>query len=167
MIGVACLGSLSGCAAELHRGGMRVRARVRAARGRGPVDRRALYLRWSGLTRGLRPGGCASLPRMQVLTFSRIPPDEAPAHAINIVNTSAAMVRAGARVRVHVDTGGRAPEEILRSYGTEAGAGLTFRDMSWRWHRLALPLLAGGLLRARARQPPVPFVNQVRPFAPT
>jgi glycosyltransferase involved in cell wall biosynthesis len=104
---------------------------------------------------------------MQVLTFSRVHLDEAPAHAINIVNTSAAMVRAGARVKVHADIGGRSREAILRSYGTEAGPGLTFRDMSWRWHRLALPLVAGGLLKAGAREPSVLFVNEVRPFVLT
>jgi len=43
---------------------------------------------------------------MRVLTFSRVDLAEARAHAINIVNTSAALARAGAGVTIHADTGG-------------------------------------------------------------
>lgn len=104
---------------------------------------------------------------MRVLTFSRVRLDEPSAHAINIVNTAAAMARAGASVTVHADLGGGAPETILRSYGVQGGSGLSFREMGWRWHSMALPLLAGGLLGAGTAGPSVLFINEIRPFALT
>jgi len=78
-----------------------------------------------------------------------------------------ALARAGAGVTIHADTGGAPGESILKSYGTTAGPRLTFRDMGWRWHNLALPLVAPGLLAGKAGEPSILFVNEVRPFTLT
>ncbi|MBI3450920.1 MAG: glycosyltransferase family 4 protein [Acidobacteria bacterium] len=104
---------------------------------------------------------------MRILTFSRVGLGEARAHGINIVNTAAALARAGATVTVHADTNGADRDSILKDHGITASPRLTFRDMGWRWHNLALPLVAPGLLRATPGEPSILFVNEVRPFALT
>jgi glycosyltransferase involved in cell wall biosynthesis len=104
---------------------------------------------------------------VRILVFSRVDLSRPSAHAVHNVHTSAALARAGASVTLHADLGGRPPEDTLAAYGAEPSGNLTLRDMGWRWHATALPIMAARLLRREGAEPSVVLLSEVRPFALT
>lgn len=104
---------------------------------------------------------------MRILVFNRSRLEYPSAQAINVVQTCAALAREGASVVLHADMGRAVPESIFKVYGTAPTPNLTFRDMGWRWHAMALRLVASGLLRGRRGEKTVVLLREVRPYVPT
>ena len=104
---------------------------------------------------------------MRILVFNRSRLENCSAQAINVVQTCAALAREGATVVLHADMGRAVPESIFQAYGTAPTPNLTFRNMGWRWHALALRLVAGGLLRSRPGEKTILLLREVRPYVPT
>jgi hypothetical protein len=104
---------------------------------------------------------------VRILVFNRSRLEQPSAQAINVVHTCAALARAGATVVLHADVGNTDPAMILEYYGAKAPSTLSFRNMGWRWHSMALRLVAGPLLGARTGEPTVVFLREVRPYVAT
>ena len=109
---------------------------------------------------------------MKLLYFYRVPLPDARADAIQIVNTCAAVVRAGGDVDLHVESLRPVPtSECLRFYGIEhpvgAGAGrlaLVAMGVHWSW-----PLFDSKVRRILKRAGPSRaclFVREVRRYVP-
>lgn len=106
---------------------------------------------------------------VRIFAFVRSKLSEPTAHSIQTVHTCAALAKAGATVALHADLGPTSPAEILRAYGAPSSPNLSIRDMGWRWHTVALPIVAGRLMgpSAPGTGPSILFLREVRPYALT
>lgn len=109
---------------------------------------------------------------MEILYFYRVPVPDPRADAVQIVNTCAGMARAGAGVRLHVETlAAGSVTECLAFYGIEnpAAGGAGSLDVvplgtHWSWPMFAWKTRAS---LAAARAPACLFVREVRPYVPS
>ncbi len=109
---------------------------------------------------------------MEILYFYRVPLPDPRADAVQIVNTCAGMARAGAGVRLHVETlAAGSVTECLAFYGVEdpavGGAGsldVVPLGTHWSWPLFAWKTRA---TLAAARPPACLFVREVRPYVPS